>query len=112
MLRLGDSGRRLRGAVVVLAFVLSLFGARLVQLQGLDAPTYAAEAEQGRLRTVTLPAARGTITDRNGVALATTVAAVNITSDQTKVVDPAATAGVLAPVLKMDPAVLRREADR
>ena len=109
MLRLGDSGRRLRGAVVVLAFVLSLFGARLVQLQGLDAPTYAAEAEQGRLRTMTLPAARGTITDRNGVALATTVAAVNITSDQTKVVDPAATAGVLAPVLKMDPAVLREK---
>jgi len=70
--------------------VLSLFGARLVQLQGLDAPTYAAAAEQGRLRTVALPAARGTITDRNGVALATTVAAVNITSDQTKVVDPAA----------------------
>ena len=108
-LRLGDSGRRLRGAVVVLAFVLSLFGARLVQLQGLDAPTYAAEAEQGRLRTVTLPAARGTITDRNGIALATTVAAVNVTSDQTKVVDPAATAAVLAPVLQMEPTVLREK---
>ena len=108
-LRLGDSGRRLRGAVVVLAFVLSLFGARLVQLQGLDAPTYAAEAEQGRLRTVTLPAARGTITDRNGIALATTVAAVNVTSDQTKVVDPAATAAVLAPVLQMDPTALREK---
>jgi cell division protein FtsI (penicillin-binding protein 3) len=93
----------------VLAFVLSLFGARLVQLQGLDAPTYAAEAEQGRLRTVTLPAARGTITDRNGIALATTVAAVNVTSDQTKVVDPAATAAVLAPVLQMDPTVLREK---
>ena len=93
----------------MLAFVLSLFGARLVQLQGLDAPTYAAEAEQGRLRTVTLPAARGTITDRNGIALATTVAAVNITSDQTKVVDPAATAAVLAPVLQMDPTVLREK---
>jgi cell division protein FtsI (penicillin-binding protein 3) len=93
----------------VLAFVLSLFGARLVQLQGLDAPTYAAEAEQGRLRTVTLPAARGTITDRNGIALATTVAAVNITSDQTKVVDPAATAAVLAPVLKLDPTLLREK---
>ena len=87
--------------------MLSLFGARLVQLQGLDAPTYAAEAEQGRLRTVTLPAARGTITDRNGVALATTVAAVNITSDQTKVVDPAATARALAPVLKVDAAELQ-----
>jgi cell division protein FtsI (penicillin-binding protein 3) len=93
----------------VLAFVLSLFGARLVQLQGLDAPTYAAEAEQGRLRTVSLPAARGTITDRNGIALATTVAAVNVTSDQTKVVDPAATAAVLAPVLQMDPTVLREK---
>jgi cell division protein FtsI (penicillin-binding protein 3) len=105
--RLGSSSRRLRGAVVVLAFVLSLFGARLVQLQGLDAPTYAAEAEQGRLRTVTLPAVRGTITDRNGVALATTVAAVNVTADQTLVVDPAATAAVLAPVLKLDPAALQ-----
>jgi len=93
----------------VLAFVLSLFGARLVQLQGLDAPTYAAEAEQGRLRTVTLPAARGTITDRNGIALATTVAAVNVTSDQTKVVDQAATAAVLAPVLKLDPTVLQEK---
>ncbi len=83
----------------MLAFVLSLFGARLVQLQGLDAPSYAAAAESGRLRTVTLPAVRGTITDRNGVALATTVAAVNVTTDQTMVLDPAATAAVLAPVL-------------
>ncbi len=107
LLRLGDPGRRLRGGVILLAFVLSLFGARLVQLQGLDAPTYAAAAEQGRLRTATLPATRGTITDRNGVALATTVAAVNITSDQTKVVDPAATAAVLAPVLEVDPTELR-----
>ena len=106
-LRLGDSG----GGCALpssLAFVLSLFGARLVQLQGLDAPTYAAEAEQGRLRTVTLPAARGTITAQ-GIALATTVAALNVTSDQTKVVDPAATAAVLAPVLQMDPTVLREK---
>ncbi len=93
----------------MLAFVLSLFGARLVQLQGLDAPTYAAEAEAARLRTVTLPAARGSITDRNGVALATTVAAVNVTADQTKVLDPAATAAVLAPVLTMDEATLREK---
>ncbi len=93
----------------MLAFVLSLFGARLVQLQGLDAPTYAAEAEAGRLRTVTLPAERGSITDRNGVALATTVAAVNVTADQTKVVDPAATARVLAPVLGVDPATLQEK---
>jgi len=87
--------------------LLSLVAARLLQLQGLDAPTYAAEAEAGRLRTVTLPAVRGTITDRNGVALATTVDAVNITADQTLVVDPAATARVLAPVLQMDADLLQ-----
>lgn len=110
MLRLADGGRRLRATAVLLALLLSLFGARLVQLQGLDATTYAAAAERGRLRTVELPAARGTISDRNGVPLATTVDAVNITADQTMVSqysDPAATAALLAPVLGLAPAVLR-----
>ena len=96
--------------MLVLAIVLSLFGARLVQLQGLDARTYAAEAEQGRLRTALLPAVRGTITDRNGVALATTVDAVNITADQTLISefsDPAATARVLSPVLGIEVAALQ-----
>ncbi|HEX6936864.1 MAG TPA: penicillin-binding protein 2 [Actinomycetes bacterium] len=108
MLRLADAPRRLRAAVVLFAMVLSLFAARLVQLQGLDATTYAAEAEQGRLRTVALPAVRGQITDRNGVALATTVDAVNVTADQTLVEDPAATAAVLAPVLDLDVSVLQQ----
>lgn len=110
MVRLADGPRRLRTAVVLLAMLLSLFGARLVQLQGLDATTYAAAAEKARLRTVPLPAVRGTISDRNGVALATSVDAVNITADQTMVSeysDPAATAAVLAPVLGIDAAVLR-----
>ena len=86
----------------MLAVVLSLFGGRLVQLQGLDATAYANEAAKGRLRTVDLPATRGTITDRHGVALAATVDAVNITADQTLVEDPAATADVLAPLLGLD----------
>ncbi|MDQ1670003.1 MAG: hypothetical protein QOE40_2064, partial [Actinomycetota bacterium] len=64
---------------MLLFVVLSLFAGRLVQLQGLDATTYASAAEQGRLRQAVLPADRGTITDRDGVALATTVTAVNIT---------------------------------
>jgi cell division protein FtsI (penicillin-binding protein 3) len=101
-LRLADSHRRLRGAVLVLGVVLSLFAGRLVQLQGLDATTYASEAEAGRLRTAILPAVRGTITDRNGVALATTVAAVNITADQTLVTDPQAESLALAPLLGID----------
>jgi cell division protein FtsI (penicillin-binding protein 3) len=93
--------------VLLLAVVLSLFAGRLVQLQGLDATTYASEAEAGRLRTAVLPATRGTITDRNGVALATTVEAVNVTADQTLVTDPAAEAAALAPVLGIDAATLQ-----
>jgi cell division protein FtsI (penicillin-binding protein 3) len=93
--------------VLVLAVVLSLFAGRLVQLQGLDATTYASEAEAGRLRTAVLPAVRGTITDRNGVALATTVAAVNITADQTLVTDPQAESLALAPLLGIDAATLQ-----
>jgi cell division protein FtsI (penicillin-binding protein 3) len=106
-LRLADSHRRLRGAVVGLLVLLSLFAARLVQMQGLDAAAYADEAAAGRLRTQVLPAVRGTITDRNGVALATSVDAVDVTVDQTKVSQPGAEAAVLAPVLGIDAATLQ-----
>ena len=85
---------------------------RLVQLQGLDAPAYAAEAEAGRLRTVTLPAVRGTITDRNGVALATTVAAVNVTADQTRSWTPRPPRRCSPRCSASTPPVLQREADR
>ena len=48
--------------------VLSVFGARLFQLQGLDPKAYAAKANAEGLVTVPLPATRGEITDRNGRA--------------------------------------------
>jgi cell division protein FtsI (penicillin-binding protein 3) len=99
--RLADANRRLRFAVLVLAVALSLFGGRLIQLQGLDATAYAAQAEQHRIVKMDLPAARGAVTDRNGVALASTLDAVDITADQTLIVDPGATAAVLAPVLRI-----------
>lgn len=108
-MRLGDGHRRLQAVTALLAVVLSLFAARLVQIQGLEASAYAAEAEAGRLRTVVLPAVRGTITDRNGVALATSVDAVDITADPRLIAefsDVAATAAALAPVLELDAATL------
>ncbi|MCW2752960.1 MAG: peptidoglycan synthetase FtsI [Marmoricola sp.] len=61
--------------------VLSLFGARLIQLQGLDPKAYAAKANAESLVTVPLPATRGQITDRNGVPLAETVAGMMIVAD-------------------------------
>jgi cell division protein FtsI (penicillin-binding protein 3) len=87
--------------------VLSLLGARLVQIQALDAPAYAASAEQARLVTVALPSERGTITDSDGVPLATSVEARNVTVDQTLVVDPRASAKKLATVLDVPEATLR-----
>jgi cell division protein FtsI (penicillin-binding protein 3) len=79
--------------------IMSLFAGRLVQLQGVEAAAYAATAEAERLRTVTIAATRGAITDAHGIALATTVDAVNVTADQTQIADPVAVAAALAPVL-------------
>jgi cell division protein FtsI (penicillin-binding protein 3) len=106
LLTLTDPRRRLRVACVVLAVVLSLFLGRLLQLQVVDGTGYAARAEAGRTRTVVLPAQRGNITDIHGAVLATSVAAKNVTVDQTLVTDPAQTAMELAPILGVDAAGL------
>ncbi|HSK26460.1 MAG TPA: penicillin-binding protein 2, partial [Jiangellales bacterium] len=100
--RLSDPQRRLRVVLVLICFVLSLFAGRLVQLQGLDASTYAEAARNERLRTVVLPATRGDIVDAAGVPLATTSEAYDLSVDQTQVTNPAAYALQLQPVLKSD----------
>ncbi|MEO8328485.1 MAG: penicillin-binding transpeptidase domain-containing protein, partial [Candidatus Nanopelagicales bacterium] len=100
--RLVEPRRRVTAVGICLAIVLSLFVGRLVQLQGLEASAYAETASAERLRTVTIPATRGAITDIHGVALATTVDAVDITADQTQVSDPLSVAAALAPVVKVD----------
>ncbi len=66
-----------------MAFVLSLFAARLIQLQGIDENDYAAMAADKGAKTVTLEAPRAPIYDRNGVALAETVDAAKIVADPT-----------------------------
>ncbi len=77
----GSSELRLRVGLIVIAMVLSLFGVRLFQLQGLDPKAYAARADAAGLVTMPLPAKRGEITDRNGVPLAETVNGVMIVAD-------------------------------
>ena len=101
-LTLVDPRKRVTAVGIVVAIALSLFAARLIQLQGLEASAYAETAAAERLRTVTIPATRGAITDVHGVALATTVDAVDITADQTQVADPLSVAAALAPVVKID----------
>jgi cell division protein FtsI (penicillin-binding protein 3) len=64
---------RLRIGFVLIAMVLSFFGARLVQLQGVDPGSYAEmAAAEGAVR-VPLVAERGDILDRNGIALADSI---------------------------------------
>jgi cell division protein FtsI (penicillin-binding protein 3) len=72
--RRGSTQLRLRAGFVLIAVVLSFFGARLVQLQGVQADKYATlAASTGGTVTVELPAQRGDILDRNDRPLADSV---------------------------------------
>jgi cell division protein FtsI (penicillin-binding protein 3) len=77
----GTSLVRLRIGFLLIAMIVSVFAARLFQLQGVDAATYVAKARAEGVVTVPLPADRGTITDRNGVALAESVDGLMIVAD-------------------------------
>ena len=80
---------RLRAGFVVIAMVLSFFGARLVQLQGLDPKSYASmAAAEGAVR-VPLLAERGDILDRNGVPLADSIKGKMVVADPSLTADDA-----------------------
>ncbi len=82
MLR-GTSLLRLRVGFLLIAMIVSIFAARLFQLQGVDAKAYVAKARAEGVVTVNLPATRGTITDRNGVPLADSVDGLMLVADPT-----------------------------
>ncbi|WP_338089813.1 penicillin-binding protein 2 [Nocardioides lijunqiniae] len=77
----GSSEFRMRAGFVVIAIVLSFFGARLVQLQGIDPEQYAEMAAADGTVTVVLPAQRGDILDRNGEPLADSADGLMVVAD-------------------------------
>ena len=79
----GASLLRLRVGFILIAMVVSVFAARLFELQGIDAPAYVAKARAEGVVTVTLPADRGMITDRTGVPLAESVDGLMLVADPT-----------------------------
>lgn len=97
---------RLRVSFVLVAMVVSIFGARLFQLQGIDAHAYAAKAEAKDatgLETILLPATRGSILDRTGMPLAESVDGMMIVADPSLTVENAsAIAKILAHRLDVD----------
>ncbi|MEV6111868.1 penicillin-binding protein 2 [Streptomyces sp. NPDC052109] len=113
-LRLGSPRPRLRMVSLTLTLVLLAFVVRLLQVQAVDASAYAARAEQNRYVVHTLTAERGGITDRNGVALAISEDAYDITADPTmfsrkqlKIDDgPEQAAALLAPILGQNQAAI------
>ena len=80
---------RLRFGFLVIAMVLSVFGARLVQLQGVDPKAYAAMAAAEGTVEVELPAERGDILDRNGEPLAASVDGMMVVADPLMTADQA-----------------------
>jgi cell division protein FtsI (penicillin-binding protein 3) len=94
---------RLRVGLLAIAMLLSLFGARLFQLQGVDSKAYASRAEAAGLVNLTLPAKRGQILDRNGTPLAESVAGMMVVADPTRTTPNAeAIAKLLADQLHLD----------
>ncbi|MFE7812447.1 peptidoglycan D,D-transpeptidase FtsI family protein [Streptomyces sp. NPDC057433] len=110
VIRLGSPRPRLRLVGLALGLVLSVFVVRLLQVQAVEADTYAAKAGQNRYVGQVLDAERGRITDRNGIALATSEDAYDITADPTmfapdqlEISDgPEQAAALLAPILGQD----------
>lgn len=117
VLRLGSPRPRLRMVALALTLVMLVFVVRLLQVQAVDASAYAARADANRYVVHTIAAERGAITDRTGVALATSVDAEDITADPTmftretlKVGDgPEQAAALLAPIIGQDQAGLAKK---
>jgi len=99
----GSSEIRLRGGLIIIAMILSVFGVRLFELQGLDPKAYAKLADAQGLVTVALPATRGEITDRNGQPLAESVAGMMVVADPARTrANAEPIARILANRLKLD----------
>jgi len=80
---------RLRFGFIAIAMVLSVFGVRLVQLQGIDPKAYAEMAAAEGIEEVSLPAVRGDILDRNGEPLARSVEGLMVVADPELTTDQA-----------------------
>lgn len=103
--RLQVSRRRLRTCLVLVIGLFVIFGARLFQIQGVDASAYAAMAVDAGTASTIVPAPRGALLDRNGEELATSVDALTLTADPSMTAENAPQiARILRDELAEDPA--------
>ncbi len=94
---------RSRIGVLLFSFllILGLIAFRLVDIQAVQAHSYAVRAATEMSTISTMPAPRGALTDVNGVEFARSVSAINVVVDQTLIADPIKFAEIAAPILSM-----------
>ena len=102
-------GRRSRAMRLVLALVFITLAARLISVQELGHQRYASLASSQLTQTVSIPAVRGGIYDRNGEVLAESVTKQTVVADPLLIAHPTTTAEALSPVLGIPPDQLRAE---
>jgi len=90
---------RLRIALLMVAILFFAFFLRLIDVQAVNAKSYAERATRELTRTATLPAPRGEITDRNGNVLARSVESLDLVVDQTLINRPGRAAELVAPII-------------
>ena len=91
---------------VVLLVCFAVLALRLVAVQALSGGHYSAIGTAEVTTTVSVPAQRGTIYDRDGAVLAVSVPTWTVVGDPKLITHPAREAGALAPVLGVDDAML------
>ncbi len=75
------SVRRIRWTLAICLLLVGLAAAKLVEIQVINAESYAESSVRQRARTVELPAVRGRIYDRDGEVLATSVDSATVYAD-------------------------------
>ncbi|MEU5989303.1 penicillin-binding protein 2 [Spirillospora sp. NPDC047418] len=109
-----DPMKRLNVGLLAVAFLLSLFAGRLVQLQTIESGKYTEEAMRQRMHKIELPAVRGDITDAQGHPLAMTLEARKIYADPSLIeaAKRQKIVNALAPTLGLNPATLLKQISR
>ncbi len=97
-----------------MAFALSVFAGRLVQMEGFDSASYRTASEDQQLRAIQIPAVRGDITSSNGTVLAMTEQTYTVYADPKliPVHDRLYVAARLAGPLRLSPAAVLHMLDQ
>ena len=93
--------RRLVALLVIMALGLGGILSRLVLLQVKDSSAYQDRARRQRVRSIVIPATRGTIFDRNGEELAMSLPAKAVVADPALIEKPGAEARTVASILHL-----------